>query len=105
MTTSQQPIGSGFGAKTTADEVLAGIDLSGQYAVVTGGYSGIGIETTRALRTAGADVMVPARRPDAARDALADIDGVDVDALDLGDLDSVRDFAQQLLMPGARSTS
>jgi hypothetical protein len=44
MTTAQHPIGSGFGAKSTADDVLAGCDLTGRRALVTGGYSGIGIE-------------------------------------------------------------
>ena len=55
---------------------MQGVDLSGRLAVVTGGYSGIGTETTRALAAAGAHVVVPARRPDAAREALAGIDGV-----------------------------
>jgi NAD(P)-dependent dehydrogenase (short-subunit alcohol dehydrogenase family) len=49
MTTPQRPIGSGFGAESTAEEVLHGIDLTGRTALVTGGYSGIGLETTRAL--------------------------------------------------------
>jgi NAD(P)-dependent dehydrogenase (short-subunit alcohol dehydrogenase family) len=97
MTTSQQPIGSGFGARTTADEVLAGIDLSGRTALVTGGYSGIGLETTRALAKAGAHVVVPARRPDSAREQLAGIEGVVVDELDLGDLASVAAFADRFL--------
>jgi len=100
MTTSQQPIGSGFGAHTTADEVLAGIDLSGTTALVTGGYSGIGIETTRALAKAGAHVVVPARRPDSAREQLAGIDGTEVDELDLGDLSSVKAFADRFLATG-----
>ena len=59
MTTEQKPLKSGFGAKTTAGEVLAGIDLTGKTAVVTGGYSGVGLETTRALAEAGATVIVP----------------------------------------------
>jgi len=50
----QKPIGSGFHAKSTAKEVLEGIDLSGKNAIVTGGYSGIGLETVRALAEAGA---------------------------------------------------
>ncbi len=54
MTTPQRPIGSGFGAATTVDEVLAGIDLSGMLIVVTGGYSGIGIENVRSFSAAGA---------------------------------------------------
>ena len=61
MTTEQQPIHSGFNAKSTARDVIAGIDLSGKIAIVTGGYSGIGVETTRALSEAGATVVVPVR--------------------------------------------
>jgi NAD(P)-dependent dehydrogenase (short-subunit alcohol dehydrogenase family) len=97
MTTPQQPIGSGFGAESTAADVLEGIDLTGKLAVVTGGYSGLGLETTRALSRAGATVIVPARRPDAAAEALAGIDRVELDQLDLGDLASVRAFAERLL--------
>lgn len=100
MTTPQKPIGSGFGAHSTADEVLAGIDLSGKLALVTGGYSGIGLETTRALARAGAHVVVPARRPQTAREALAGIAGTEVDELDLADLDSVRAFAERFLATG-----
>ncbi|MEU6814500.1 SDR family NAD(P)-dependent oxidoreductase [Streptomyces sp. NPDC046860] len=99
-TPAQHKIGSGFGAESTADEVLRGIDLTGRLAIVTGGYSGLGLETTRALAKAGAHVVVPARRPDAAREALAGIDGVEVDELDLGDLDSVRGFAERFLASG-----
>ena len=58
----QHPIGSGFGFESTAGDVLEGVDLSGRLAVVTGGYSGLGLETTRALAGAGARVVVPARR-------------------------------------------
>jgi NAD(P)-dependent dehydrogenase (short-subunit alcohol dehydrogenase family) len=100
MTTSQHPIGSGFGASTTAAEVISGIDLTGKTALVTGGYSGIGIETTRALAGAGAHVIVPARRPDDAREQLAGIGGTEVDELDLGDLDSVAAFADRFLATG-----
>ena len=100
MTTAQHKIGSGFGAHSTADDVLAGIDLSGKLAIVTGGYSGLGLETTRALSKAGAHVVVPARRTDVARDAVAGIDRVEVDELDLGDLDGVRAFADRFLASG-----
>ncbi|MFJ1967920.1 SDR family NAD(P)-dependent oxidoreductase [Streptomyces sp. NPDC087903] len=100
MSTAQHKIGSGFGARSTTDDVLAGVDLTGQLAIVTGGYSGIGLETTRALTGAGARVVVPARRPAAAREALAALDGVEVDELDLGDLDSVRGFADRFLASG-----
>jgi NAD(P)-dependent dehydrogenase (short-subunit alcohol dehydrogenase family) len=100
MTTPQQRIGSGYGAKTTASEVLAGLDLSGRLALVTGGYSGIGLETTRALAGAGANVIVPARRPDAAREALSGVANTRLETLDLGDLDSVAALAQKLLDAG-----
>src|SRR4051795_12545474 len=97
MTTPQRPVDSGFGYRSTAREVLEGLDLGGKLAVVTGGYSGLGFETVRALAGAGADVIVPARRPDHAREVLAGIDRVEVDELDLGDLDSVRGFAERVL--------
>jgi NAD(P)-dependent dehydrogenase (short-subunit alcohol dehydrogenase family) len=100
MSTAQHKIGSGFGADSTADDVLHGIDLSGKLALVTGGYSGLGLETTRALRKAGARVVVPARRPAAAEEALAGLDGVEVDELDLGDLQSVSAFADRFLASG-----
>ncbi|MUL41424.1 SDR family NAD(P)-dependent oxidoreductase [Streptomonospora sp. PA3] len=103
--TAQRPIGSGFSARTTAKEVLEGIDLGGRLAVVTGGYSGLGLETTRALAEAGAHVVVPARRPEAAEEAAAAFaaqaaGGVEVDELDLADLDSVRAFADRFLASG-----
>ncbi|MFI6692487.1 SDR family NAD(P)-dependent oxidoreductase [Streptomyces sp. NPDC050433] len=104
MTTPQHKIGSGFGATSTAEEVLRGVDLDGKLAVVTGGYSGLGLETTRALVGAGAHVVVPARRPAVAEEAVAGIAGatgrVEVDELDLGDLDSVRAFAERFLASG-----
>ncbi|RPE46237.1 NAD(P)-dependent dehydrogenase (short-subunit alcohol dehydrogenase family) [Streptomyces sp. Ag109_O5-1] len=99
-TTPQHKIGSGFGAESTAEDVLAGLDLSGRLAIVTGGYSGLGLETTKALTGAGAQVVVPARRPEAAREALSGLDRVEVDQLDLGDLDSVRGFAERFLASG-----
>jgi NAD(P)-dependent dehydrogenase (short-subunit alcohol dehydrogenase family) len=100
MTTPQHKIGSGFGAQSAAAEVVDGIDLSGKLAVVTGGYSGVGIETTRALVGAGATVVVPARRPDYAREQLAGVGNVEVGDLQLDDLDSVRVFAERFLDSG-----
>ncbi|MGW7266257.1 SDR family NAD(P)-dependent oxidoreductase [Streptomyces sp. NPDC054842] len=100
MSTAQHKIGSGFGATSTADDVLHGIDLGGRLALVTGGYSGLGLETTRALVKAGARVIVPARRVSVAREALAGLDGVEVDELDLGDQDGVRGFAERFLASG-----
>ncbi|MCJ2120173.1 SDR family NAD(P)-dependent oxidoreductase [Methylobacterium sp. J-001] len=100
MTDDQKPLGSGFDARSTAAEVLAGRDLTGRYVLVTGGYSGLGLETTRALAEAGAAVLVGARDTNAARMATRTISGVTVDALDLSDLASVRRFAQRVLAAG-----
>jgi NAD(P)-dependent dehydrogenase (short-subunit alcohol dehydrogenase family) len=100
ITSAQHRIGSGFGATTTAADVLAGIDLTGRLAVVTGGYSGLGLETTKALAAAGAHVVVPARRPEVAKEALDGIDGVESDELDLADLAGVAAFAERFLTSG-----
>ncbi|MGW8948666.1 SDR family NAD(P)-dependent oxidoreductase [Streptomyces sp. NPDC055709] len=101
MNTPQHRIGSGFGAQSTTRDVLRGIDLTGRLAVVTGGYSGLGLETTRALAGAGARVVVPARRRAVAEEAVAGIEGdVEVDELDLSDLESVRGFAGRFLASG-----
>jgi NAD(P)-dependent dehydrogenase (short-subunit alcohol dehydrogenase family) len=102
MTAPQHKIGSGFGFTSTASEVLAGIDLTGKLALVTGGYSGIGLETTRVLVGAGAQVVVPARRRATAEEALTGIERVEVDELDLADLDSVRSFADRFIASGRR---
>jgi NAD(P)-dependent dehydrogenase (short-subunit alcohol dehydrogenase family) len=98
--TPQRPIGTGLGARTTAAEVLDGIDLTGKHALVTGGYSGIGIAMVRALSAAGATVRVPARRPEQAAEALAGVDGVEIGELDLADQASVARYADELLRGG-----
>jgi len=93
----QHKINSGFGAKSEPEEVLAGIDLSGKVAVVTGGYSGIGLETTRALANAGAKVHVPVRSPEKAAESLGSVPGnIVVGEMDLADLDSVRNYAERV---------
>jgi NAD(P)-dependent dehydrogenase (short-subunit alcohol dehydrogenase family) len=74
--------------------------LNGKLAIITGGYSGIGLETSKALAALGARVVVPARRPVEAREALGDT--AEVDSLDLADLDSVRQFAERFLASGRR---
>lgn len=101
MTAEQQkPMGTGFGLRSTAADVLKGIDLKGKNAIVTGGYSGIGIEAVKALVAAGASVTVPARRPDKAREELAGIPNVEVGELDLADLKSVKKFADSYVATG-----
>ncbi|OPF75234.1 oxidoreductase [Streptomyces antioxidans] len=100
MTTKQHAIGTGFGVRSTTSDVIEGIDLSGKLALVTGGYSGIGLETTRVLAGVGAHVVVPARRRSAAVEALGGIEGVEVAEMDLADLDGVRAFAEEFLASG-----
>ncbi|WP_311258750.1 oxidoreductase [Microbacterium sp. WCS2018Hpa-9] len=100
MIARQQPLSSEFGYRSTAAEVIAGTDLAGQTAIVTGGYSGLGLETVRALADAGVRVIVPARRVDAAQKALDGIAEVDVRGADLGDLDSVAAFTESVRRDG-----
>jgi NAD(P)-dependent dehydrogenase (short-subunit alcohol dehydrogenase family) len=89
----QQPIASPFNAHSTASDVAGDIDLLGKTAIVTGGYSGLGLETTRALARAGASVIVPARNMGKAKEALAGLDGVEIATMDLSDPHSVASFA------------
>ncbi len=82
-----------FGFDSTAAEVIAGVDLSGKRAIVTGASSGIGVETARALADAGAEVTLAVRDTAAGDRVAADIGGtVRVASLDLSDLDSVETF-------------
>ncbi len=97
MTSIQVPLGSGLGARTTAIEALGGADLTGKVAIVTGGYSGIGLATVRTLAKAGATVIAPARTPDKARRALGGIANVELETLDLLDPVSIDAFAQRFL--------
>ena len=93
MDTEQNPIHSGFGETTTAEEVIAGRDLTGKVVVVTGGHSGIGLETARVLSNAGAKVAIGARDLKKAREAVSQIKNVEVYELDLAEPASVDDFA------------
>ena len=93
-------ISSPFGAFTDAAEVVADKDLAGRSVVVTGGASGIGVETARALASAGADVMLAVRNRAAGEAAAAEINAsldeerVLVGDLDLSDLSSVAAFVR-----------
>jgi NAD(P)-dependent dehydrogenase (short-subunit alcohol dehydrogenase family) len=94
-----------FSFDTTADEVIRGVDLAGATAVVTGASGGLGLETARALGSAGATLILAVRDPAAfsASDGYARLavpsDRVDLVALDLASLSSVRGAAAQI---GAR---
>lgn len=96
-TIGQTPLFTGFGATSTANDVLKKTNLSANIAIVTGGHSGLGLETTRALARAGAKVVVAARVPDRAREVLEDLPDVEVDELDLMDPHSIDSFAARFL--------
>jgi NAD(P)-dependent dehydrogenase (short-subunit alcohol dehydrogenase family) len=96
----QHPIGSGFNAKSTATQVLNGIDLTGKTAIVTGGNTGIGLETTKVLAAAGATVIVPARDIEKAKRNLAGVERVAVESMDLAKPDTVDAFAEKFLASG-----
>lgn len=89
-----------FGFHSTASEVLEGVDLHGKTMIVTGGASGIGIETTAALAAAGAVVVIAARRPEAAEEVAEVLRtktgnrAIHVRQLDLANLGSVERFVR-----------
>jgi NAD(P)-dependent dehydrogenase (short-subunit alcohol dehydrogenase family) len=91
--TASTPAAWPYGAQTTAAEVVAGVDLTGKRAVVTGGASGIGVETARALAEAGAEVTIAVRNLEAGAKTAAEIGrNVEVAPLDLADRASVAAF-------------
>jgi NAD(P)-dependent dehydrogenase (short-subunit alcohol dehydrogenase family) len=95
--TKQAPLQSGFGWASTAREVLGSRSLDGIVAVVTGGYAGIGLETTRVLSEAGATVVVPVRTPEKARKNVEGIARVELVPMDLAEPRSIDAFAETFL--------
>src|ERR1700761_5807669 len=96
-----------FGAKSTTDEVLEGVDLSGRRVLVTGVSAGLGVETARALAAHGALVVGAARDLDKARGATEVVHaqaahggGLELVELDLASLASVRACADALVSSG-----
>src|SRR5215212_1377609 len=102
MTTS---IRTPFGFSSTADDVIGGIDLSGRRAIVTGGSSGIGVETARALASAGAEVTLAVRRTAAGDQVAAELvrstgnEAIFVQPLELSDQRSVTRFVDRWTGP------
>lgn len=90
-----------FGAASTADEVLDGVDLHGKRVLVTGVSAGLGVETARSLAARGAYVVGAARDLDKARTATIGIPGIELVALDLANLTSVRTCADLLVRTDA----
>jgi len=97
MLTEQKPLPSGYGPTTTAEEALAGRDLRGKVAIVTGGHGGLGLETTRVLTNAGAIVVIGSRDPKRAHIAVAKMKNVEVGQLDLASPNSIDRFAKEFL--------
>ncbi|NLU96269.1 SDR family NAD(P)-dependent oxidoreductase [Chitinophaga sp. Ak27] len=97
MTSIQQPIYSRFNANSTAAEIATGHDLKGKTVLVTGGNSGIGYETVKALANTGAQVVATGRDGDKAGDRLSALPNVSFMRLDLADPLSVDTFAEQFL--------
>ena len=89
-----RPVLTPFGPRTTAAEVLAGLDLAGKRIIVTGGASGLGAATVRALATAGATVTIATRRPETADDLVSEFARVEARPLDLASLESVEAFIE-----------
>ncbi|WP_312870986.1 SDR family NAD(P)-dependent oxidoreductase [Streptomyces lonarensis] len=100
MKESQRPLGSGFTAVSTADGVIAGVDLRGRNVVITGGHAGIGLEVTRALARSGASLTTVSRDPDRAEQALAGVTKVEADRPDLLDPALLDTFAARWLATG-----
>lgn len=93
----QQPIGSGFNATSTTNDVIKGIDLRGKIVIVTGGNAGIGLETTITLANAGATVIVPARDVEKAKKNLEGIKNVELETMDIMNPASIEAFAEKFL--------
>jgi NAD(P)-dependent dehydrogenase (short-subunit alcohol dehydrogenase family) len=93
MSEQQHPIPSGFGAQTTAREAIGNVRLDGKTAIVTGGYAGIGVETTRVLAAAGAQVIVPARDRVKAERSIGALANVTIAEMDLAAPSTIDGFA------------
>ncbi len=93
----QHPISSGFDRTSTAINVIKDIDLAGKIAIVTGGHSGLGLETTKTLSAAGATVIVAARDTEKAKKNLAGLANVELEPLELTNPGSIETFTQKFI--------
>jgi NAD(P)-dependent dehydrogenase (short-subunit alcohol dehydrogenase family) len=105
MTTMTTGIRTPFDFSSTTDDVIDGLDLSGRRAIVTGGSSGIGVETARALASAGAEVTLAVRRTAAGDEVAAELvrstgnEAIFVQPLQLSDQRSVTRFVDRWTVP------
>lgn len=96
----QKAIGSGFNAASTNLDVIKGIDLYGKNVIVTGGNTGIGLETVKTLANAGATVIVPARNIAKATENLQGIENIEIEEMDLMNSGSIDAFIEKFLASG-----
>lgn len=96
----QKPIKSGFDASSDSADVIKGTDLTGKFAIVTGGNTGIGLETVKTLARAGATVIVPARDIEKARINLQGVNNVEIEEMDLINPGSIDRFADKFMNSG-----
>ncbi len=97
MDTEQKPLKTGFGQQTTAEDIVSVLDIRGKVVVITGGHSGIGLETTRVLSNAGAYLIIGAHDLKKAQLSLSKIRNVEIMHLDLADPKSIDQFSEKFL--------
>ncbi len=96
----QKPLNTGFNETSTSKDIIKGVDLQGKVAIVTGGNTGVGLETVKTLSGAGATVVVPARNVEKARKNLQGIARVEIEELDLMIPESIDNFTTRFLSSG-----
>ncbi|MBC9934475.1 SDR family NAD(P)-dependent oxidoreductase [Chitinophaga qingshengii] len=96
----QHPIKTGFNAQSTTTDVIKGIDLGGKIAIVTGGNTGIGLETAKTLASAGATVIIPARNVEKAKKNLEGMANIEIEEMDIMKPESIDAFARKFLASG-----
>jgi NAD(P)-dependent dehydrogenase (short-subunit alcohol dehydrogenase family) len=106
MPLAQKPVNSPFGARSSAKEVVQGINLKGKTAIVTGASAGLGVETVRALAAAGARIVMPVRSREKGEKVAAELRrstdnaNIEVAEMNLEDYASVRKFAKGFVASG-----
>mgnify|MGYP003575105358 CR=1 FL=1 len=93
----QRPLRTGFTTQSTASEVIEGINLTGKIAIITGGNTGIGLETAKTLAAAGATVIIPARDVEKAKKNLEHLSTIEIEAMDIMDPASINAFAEKFI--------